>query len=1082
MMRTAGSRSSGVAALLLFLSGFSALVYQVLWTRELGLFFGHTVYAVSAVLTAFMGGLALGSQVSGHLIPRVRSPLQAYGWLELGIAAAGALFWLLPPMLDPIYRLLYESLSTHFYVFNLARCSLAIGILLIPATLMGATLPAMSAWQAEDGHAAPAVGRLYAANTIGATAGCLAAGFLLIERLGVVETQVVAAAINAAVGLAALAVGHRSRVSVTRPITADFVKESEVARGGARSAGSPARALPVTDINAGADRLLLGVMALSGFTALAYEVVWTRGLVFHVGTTTHAFTSMLAVYLLGLAAGSFVSARRIERVRHPPRALANLQLAIGACCATSLVVLDRFAPLINELTPPDASWSSLLTSSVLKAAITMLVPTFLFGAMFPVALRLSPSWRPVAARVGRLYAANTWGSLAGAMAAGFILIPFLGIRQTLFLCATINVALALLSALALHAPVAQPAPGSTRRSLWWTAATAGVVLVAAFGALTLGTPLHQTQGSERLVYYAEGNTATVSVIREVGGTKTLYIDKVPVAATDPIMLTDQKTLAHLPMLLHPDPRRVLTVGFGSGGASWSFARYDRLESIDCVEIDPAVFGAAPHLEESNHAVWHDPRFRLIIEDARSYLAYTKQQYDIISTDCTDLRYKTNANLYTTDYFGLCRRRLRPNGMVVVWMPLGGLDDDAFRMALRTFRNVFPHATLWYLTNYPTHYALLVGSVEPLRIDVARALERLREPDVGRDLAEIGLSEPAKIFTSLLLDEQAYAAFVGDGPINSDHHPYLEFLAPRRAYRFALSQNLSALAGRRSEVERWLVNRPGDADLRASVRRAARAAPALLSGHAIYQRGTFEYAAALNEYRRAAALDPSDLSIPALINLVESTRAMWMQEYGERGRQGETTADERVQLGSLYREAGRLVEAIATLADVVASESTNPAARRELAAALAADGQIDRALAEYEASLTLAPDSAESHNDVGLLYLRRRDYARAEAAFRSAARLDPKSAAAFHNLGLVHSARGEGAGAEAAYRNAIARDGRMVEAWGNLAALLASTNRRLEAIASLKALLEIDPEVEVAQRMLAELSGGTELRPRRGLER
>jgi spermidine synthase len=1063
-----------MAALLLFLSGFSALVYQVLWTRELGLFFGHTVYAVSAVLTAFMGGLALGSQVSGRLIPKVRSPLQAYGWLELGIAAAGALFWLLPPLLDPIYRLLYESLSTHFYAFNLARCALAIGILLIPATLMGATLPAVSAWQSEGGRAAAAVGGLYAANTFGATAGSLAAGFLLIERLGVVETQAVAAAVNAAVGVVALIVGHRSPVLPTNPPTAGHVESNGVDRGGSRSRGSRAKILPATNVNAGADRFLLGVMALSGFTALAYEVVWTRGLVFHVGTTTHAFTSMLAVYLLGLAGGSFVSARLIDRVRHVPRALANLQLAIGACCALSLVVLDRTAPHINELIPPDASWASLLTSSVLKAAITMLVPTFLFGAMFPVALRLTPSWRPVAARVGRLYAANTWGSLAGAMAAGFILIPLLGIRQTLFFCATINVALALLSDRALHAVVAQPARESIRPALWWTVATAGVVLVAGFGALRLGTSLHRTQGSEQLVYYAEGNTATVSVIREVGGTKTLYIDKVPVAATDPIMLTDQKTLAHLPMLLHSDPRRVLTVGFGSGGASWSFARYDRLESIDCVEIDPAVFGAAPHLEESNHAVWRDPRFRLIIEDARSYLAYTKQQYDIISTDCTDLRYKTNANLYTTDYFGLCRRRLRPNGMVVVWMPLGGLDEDVFKMALRTFRTVFPHATLWYLTNYPTHYALLVGSVEPLRIDVARAIERLTEPDVRRDLAEIGLSAPAKIFASLVLNEQAYAAFVGDGPINSDRHPYLEFLAPRRAYRFALSQNLSALAARRSDIEPWLIHRSGDPDdLLPSLRRAARAAPALLSGHATYQRGTFEYASALNEYRRAAALDPSDPSIPALIDLVESTRAMWMREFDERGRKGETTVEERVRLGSLYREAGRVSEAIAVLADVVAVASTNSPARRELAAALAADGQIDRAITEYEASLTLAPDSAEAHNDVGLLYLARRDYARAEAAFASAARLDPESAAAFHNLGLVHSARGEVAGAEAAYRDALTRDRRLVEAWGNLAALLASTNRRQEAIAALEALLDIDPDVEVARRMLAELGGGSE---------
>ena len=234
--------------------------------------------------------------------------------------------------------------------------------------------------------------------------------------------------------------------------------------------------------------------------------------------------------------------------------------------------------------------------------------------------------------------------------------------------------------------------------------------------------------------------------------------------------------------------------------------------MDCLEIDPAVFGAAPHLKESNHGVWRDPRFRLIIEDARSYLAYTRQQYDIISTDCTDLRYKTNASLYTTDYFGLCRRRLRPDGMVVVWMPLGGLDEDVFKMALRTFRNVFPHATLWYLTNYPTHYALLVGSLDPLRIDVARALERLAEPDVRQDLAEIGLDSPAKILTSLLLDEDAYAAYVGDGPINSDRYPLSRVpgAAPRLPVR-PVTQSRGA--GGAQERRRTLVDhssrRPGE---------------------------------------------------------------------------------------------------------------------------------------------------------------------------------------------------------------------------------------------------------------------------------
>jgi spermidine synthase len=1021
-----------VAVLLLFLSGFSALLYQVLWTRELGLFFGHTVYAISAVLAAFMGGLALGSQLSGRLIARVRSPLQAYGWLELGIGITGLLFWLLPSALDPWYRWLYDTLSARFYAFNLTRFLMATLILLVPTTLMGATLPAVSAWRADRRRLADAVGVLYAANTLGAVAGCLLAGFVLIEWLGVVETQIVAAVVNVAIGLAAIIVGRGVRAAV------------------------PAPSKP-----SGADRLLLTVMAISGFTALACEVLWTRGLLFHVGTTTHAFTSMLAIYLLGLAAGSAISARMIHRLTDASRALSTLQLLVALSCAASLFVLDRAAPIVDDLVPPDASWLSLVTSSLLKSAVTMLLPTLLFGAMFPVALdRLKSGTTSVAGLVGRLYAANTWGALAGAVAAGFLMIPVLGVRRTLLLCAMTNVALAMVM----------------RRTLLRGAVAAAVVAVAFVVAVAGPSPLHRTRGSEQLEYYAEGNTATVSVVREVGGTKTLYIDKVPVAATDPIMMTDQKTLAHLPMLLHPDPRRVLTVGFGSGGASWSFARHRRLEAIDAVEIDPAVFGAAPFLQESNHAVWRDPRFRLIIEDARSYLAYTRQQYDIISTDCTDLRYKSNASLYTSDYFALCRRRLRPNGLVVVWMPLGGLDEDVFKLALRTFRNVFPHATLWYLTNYPTHYALLVGSLDPVRIDVARTIERLADANVRQDLAEIGLASPAKILTSLLLDERAYARYAGEGPINSDRYPTLEFQAPRRAYRFALSRNLAALADRRSSLEQSLgaqANAP--ADVIASMRRAERAVPALLAGHVIYQRGTYEYEAALTEYRRAAALDPEDRSIPALMSLVDATRTMWTREFEARVRGGIATDEERVVLARLSREAGRPRDALPVLRSVVAAAPTDPEARRELAAALSSIGESDAAIAEYERAIALAPGSPEAHNDLGLLYLERRDLARAHSAFETASRLDPGSAAAFHNLGLVYVARGDAAAAEAAYRAALARDPRLIEAWGNLAALLASTNRRDEAIAALDALLRIDPAVEVARRLRTELSGSGQSR-------
>lgn len=1008
--------------LLFVVSGACGLAYEVVWTRLLGLSIGHTTVALTAVVTAYMGGLALGSAAIGRVLRRGYPPLLVYAVLEAGVALLAFLF---PFQLQLITTLSAQSGNA------LERGSLALAavrfllaaVAVLPATvLMGGTLPTMlDAVPAKRG-AGPTrdeasvtrqAGLLYAVNTAGAVLGAALAGFVLIERLGTFETTWLAAGGNLLVALGALALSRRRLAGSRSPVAAPKTSD-----GFAGETPSPTA--------------MLVAYALSGFAALSLQVVWTRALVFFAGSTTYAFTSMLLVFLGGITIGSAVGAPIVSRLRRPLWTFVLLQAVLAVSAGGSLRVLQLVTPIIDGRWPPELSWLTLVTGHFAKAAVTMTVPTLVMGLLFPLTVRLSGARE--GATLGRLYALNTAGGIAGAALSGLVLIPFFGIQHTLLAACFCSVA----AALAALWPVRQPTrPGQhavmrVQSGPEWLIAN-GLPLVAAVvlaAALTVsGRPLHAPAGSERLVFYEEGSSGTVSVMQEVTGTRTIYIDRVPVAGTDTIMLTDQKSLAHVPMLLNPAATRVLTVGFGSGGASWSFAQHRRLDRIDAVEIDPTVFRAAPQLEDSNHGVWSDPRFHLVLEDARNYLASTDVRYDVISTDCTDLRYKTNANLYTVDYFSLVRDRLTPGGIVTVWMPLGGLGGDTFRMALRTFRAVFPHTTVWYMTNQPTHYLLLVGSDHEIRPDVAAIATQAADADVTRDLAAIRLDDPLKLASSLLLDEGEVARLVGDGPLNTDRHPLLEFQAPRLAYRDALATNLRATINAREHtagLRRW----QGEAEALNRLAPYVAATPALVEGHARYQLGTFDYSGSLRLYRAAATINPADRSIPLLIADVERTQQVWLDEFGGRTAGGSRDVRDWLSYATLLREAGRTADAVtaAQRATELAPQTMEPWLR--LAATQAHAGEKAAAVATLERARQVTPADAMLLSDLGAAYNDQQRYADAEVVLRQSLAVRETSDAR-NNLGVALNGLQRPADAVREFGAALDLNGASADAWFNL---------------------------------------------------
>lgn len=889
-------------SLIFVVSGASALIYEVVWTRQLTTVFGATIYAVSTVLTAFMGGLALGSWLIGKRADLMRRPLFVFGVLELAIAASALLFPYALRLFEPLVGLVYApGGEVRFYLFSLMRFVIAGLLLAVPTTLMGATLPVMSRALARDfRNLGRVVGGLYALNTLGAVIGVFVSGFVLLELLGVWRTTVVAAAGDAAVGLIAIAISR-----TLKPMPVHPAQET------------PAKVeLPVPGTPVYTRRTINAVLVgyfLVGFAALGYQVAWTRALIFSFDTlkaTTYTFAGMLTIFLLGLAIGSALMHRVVDRLRNPLWVFSLLQLLLGASGALTVLLIPADPPeflVLPEFAASDPGtllyWNA-VGNVLIKTALAIGVPTLLMGAMFPVAARLvSMSVDRVGRDIGRVYAVNTGGAILGSFAGGFIFAPLLGLTVSILVLSAILVLFAAFL-VGMNTELAQG-----RRAVFAGAvAVAGLLLVGRVGIAATDLRYQMLALGERSVFYEEGPLATVSVIEDSKGWRTIYVDNVGVAGTDPVLQTDQKTLAHVPMLLlGGEAENILTVGFGSGGASYSYTLYPEVQNIHAIEITTTVPKAAPHLTAANHGIVYprhivreareqlppggriagsrhpieaytheaapglytfDPRYRIIIDDARAYLRFTDTLYDVIATDCTDLRYKTNANLYDLEYFRLCRDRITDDGMVVVWMPLAGLSDEAFRIVTRTFREVFPKMTVWYFANQPTHYCLFIGQKGGVRIDYDAVQRGLGNTRIQEDLEEIGLRNPAKVVASFVTDDRGLDAYIGDGPLNTEDFPIIEFLSPRYGYDATpIAINMGNLF--EVQVPVWdLIETPSPRALedRERIEAIQAANKILFDGHVAYR--NYEFSEASRLYTEALAVAPFDESIEKLLDFEE----------------------------------------------------------------------------------------------------------------------------------------------------------------------------------------------------------------------
>jgi spermidine synthase len=730
----------GAALLALFLSsGATSLVYQILWVRELSLALGSTVYAISIVVSAFMGGLALGSAFFGRRAEAAPSGLALYAWLEGGIGVCAVILpWAFGGILG-----LAASLPGDSWLATPLPFAASFAALLVPTTLMGGTLPLLSRYvSAYDTARGMSIGLLYSLNTVGALLGAALTGFVLVRMLGIQTTTHVAAGANFAICVAGLAL---ARLWPQRALPA-----------------TPEAPAATASDDAGLRGPVIAVYCVNGLAGLALQLLWTRAFALLGTNTTYAFTIIVTTYLLGLALGSGLLSSLLPRLGQPVAWLALLQTLTGLVAALTPLCLATFGLDVVEGFAPVGG---LVLSSGLLAALLMLPATLLMGACFPlVAQVVAGGGQGVGSRVGHAYALNTLGGVAGSLLAGFALLPSLGIERSILLCAALLSSSGLYLALRSHARVGQ-AVGAATVLLCTTLALFASDHFQGMLEVRLGHPLR---------FYREGVETTVGVYdSERAGRPVLVINNVALADTGVV----HKLLAHLPALLQESPERALVLGFGVGISSESLSTHG-LAVNDCVEISPGVVEAAPYFASLNGNIVDrgDENFRLFVTDGRKLLLSPGDPYDIIVLDANsgNIRNAGVGKLYTREFFELARRRLSPDGIISLYIPLDSTTFE-YEMVVRTFQEVFPHAAL-FMDRAFGDTSVLLGSIEPLRVDVPRYLERILSPRVQADLAPLRLDEPGLLLSSFLMGEELLRVFAAAGAINSDDHPILEFFA------------------------------------------------------------------------------------------------------------------------------------------------------------------------------------------------------------------------------------------------------------------------------------------------------------------
>jgi spermidine synthase len=969
----------GLILPLFLISGATGLVYEVTWMRSLGTVFGNTVFAASTILTAFMLGLAIGSWLLGRHADRMTRPLRLYAWLELGIGVYAFAFPAILNAVDRFYLWFYQTCQPGPHTLNLVRFVVSILILLLPTVLMGGTLPVLSGlWAATPGRSesrlrtGQGVGLLYAVNTFGAVLGSFLSGYYLIRLLGVNSSIYVTATANVAIGSLAwlLSLGIRPR-----PVIPGAAKRKQQGLAALREQIARAQESPTVYSERVRTIALVGVF-VAGFCAMAMEVLWSRVLVFVLGTSAYAFACMLTCFVLGLALGSLLSSvLLVPRLKDPILAFGVIEFALALSILGSIQMLGWLWALDAWVLERIVDWKiSFAGDSMVHFIDTLaviIVPTVLMGMVFPVAVRIcAPVWETVGRRVGQVYASNTIGCVLGSAAAGFLVIPLLGLRNSFL------VVVAALFALA----IALVALSDKRhRTLAMAGTVVSILLVAACAVWIPRDVFLQTVNTyhhpSKIVFIDDGVTGTVTVHDLPDGDRLIAVDGVDVAGMDLMLRTTQKLQAYAPLLVHENPQDVVQIGYGSGetcgiGLDFGVARYT------IVDICPGVFEAGVFFDEINRRSYANPKLRKIIMDGKNFIKMTEEKFDVIMNDSTYPGTTGSSALYTYDHFKACRDRLKPKGVLSCWVPLDLRPED-FRIIMRSFQAAMPHSSLWVVNNCVNKHAVLLGTVEPMQLDFRRIKAIAERPDIAKDLEQINVYCVYDFLDCLLVGERELTSLGGQGPLHTDDKPYLEFGA----------------AIKRDVEGSWL-------DILRSI--SEHCTPLLdhVTNVRLLPDGE-NPAAILQQYSQATRH-----VLQGVVGALIGDPDIMNGQFAAARQANPQDRDVDSILEELRGEIRALEEAV---------ERTPGAAelRGRLAKRYVLSQDYGRAIEQYEHFVQLRPGDGAAWNNLGICYRRLNAFDQAVAAFENALQRNPRLLDAYTNLAEARDAQGDLPGAMAA---------------------------------------------------------------------
>ncbi len=1011
-----------------FISGLTGLTYEILWTRMIVKIIGSSPFAVSIVLTVFMAGLGFGSYLAGKTIDRVKAPeklIQIYGWLELTVGAYGLVLPLLLTAFKPLYAVLYNHLFNYFLTYNLITFFGCAVLLIIPVTCMGATLPVLSRFFVTSlSKVGTHVGRLYGLNTIGAAVGSILCGFWLINLMGVWGALIFAIFLNAAIGIVC--------IMVSQKYAGKILPSNNTGAESSKAFGQDRPAFTYHDSHM---VLALVIFAVSGFCAMAYEVIWVKLLGLLVGPTTYSFTIVLVTFITGLALGSMFFGWLGDRIRNTILLLILTQTAAALTALIFSQVMGNsqifFAKLIYEYKDSFAQLY-LLKASVLFAF--MVLPTFFLGATFPLVGKIyTHSLAHTARSIGFAYAINSIGTVLGSFSAGFLLIPFLGKEDGIKLVVTLQLFVSLIIGFHLFRK-------SRKGFFQWVwippVALAGLLLVYFYPnwnhtMLSKGKyhrfdkpeireigwldTLHSWERFlpdpklEKLIFYGDGIGGFTTVLKGtdlLGNVEYGLCNSGKPDASSAGDMDTQTLSAHLPMLFHPHAKDVLIIGLASGITAGEILYYP-VENLDVVEINEQVVAASHFFMPWNNNVLADPRTHLIIQDGRAHLELSKKTYDVISSEPSNPWMAGLSALFTKDFFELAKNRLNDGGIFVQFIHSYQMDWKTFALVGRTFVSVFPNSLLVSTNPARSVDYLLVGFKSDHTLQEQVALNNLSYAQKSKNIC---LSNHTLFYNFVVAEDLSW--FFGKGPVNTDANPILEFAAPKlmhvnapeiaakimsnretgltKTSRKIVYQNMQDI-GRQIDLAAYFLFLKGMQDVP-------------LQYHVNFGEANTaqkrRYSTMVKDYCKQNLV--TNLSSIPDMALREECFTIHYEATSKRLNVEEDKALVHSHLGNFCLKNGKPEKAMEHFSSVVALNPQNAKAQNNLGTALATCKRMKEAIHHFKEAIKIKPNYAKAHSNLGsaLATQGRPYFEKAIPHFKKALELNPEDAKTNCNLGMV----------------------------------------------------------------------------------